>query len=165
MRTKLFTRSKDEIIKEADTILQSNDDAAFHYKVTLVSLVLHGLSVKEAAESASVDVRAIQKWVKTADEQGVDALRPSKATGRPPLLSDIQKSEIKAAIEGSPEEYGYRVWEGKSVSEFIKQWYGIKISVRSCQNLLSELGFSLLRPQPHPNHQKDQSPRDEFKKN
>ena len=165
MRTKKFTRSKEEIIKEAEAILQSNDDTAFLYKVTLVSLILHGLTVKEAAESAKVDVRAIQKWVKAADEQGFDALRSRKATGRPPLLSGIQKAEIKAAIECSPEEYGYRVWEGKTVSDFIKQWYGIKISVRSCQNLLSELGFSLLRPQPYPNHQKDQSPRDDFKKN
>ncbi len=165
MRTRLFTRSKDDIIKEADAILQSNDDAAFHYKVTLVSLVLHGLSVKEAADSASVDVRAIQKWVKTADENGFDSLRPRQATGRPPLLSATQKAEIKASIECSPEEYGYRVWDGKSVSDFIMQWYGIKISIRSCQNLLSELGFSLLRPQPHPNHQKDQAPREDFKKN
>ena len=164
MRTKLFTRPKDEIIKEADAILQSNDAAAFHYKVTLVSLVLHGLSVKDAAESASVDVRAIQKWVKAADENGFESLRPRQATGRPPLLSETQKAEIKASIECNPEEYGYRVWDGKSVSDFIMKWYRIKISVRFCQNLLTELGFSLLRPQPHPNHQRDQTPREDFKK-
>ena len=165
MRNKVFARSTDEILKEADAILASNEDAEFHYKVTVVSIVLRGMSIKDVADSLSVDVRAVQKWVKAADEQGFDSLRPRTATGRPRLLTEEQKAWLKTAVHSAPETYGYNVWDGKSVANLIKKKYDIGISVRSCQYLLRELGLSVIRPQTQPNHQKDQSPREDFKKN
>ena len=165
MRNRIYIRKPDEILKEAEAILTSNEDAEFHYKVTVVSFVLRGMPVKNVAENLNVDVRAVQRWVKTADENGFDALRPRSATGRPRLLSDEQESRVKAAVLSAPEEYGYNVWDGKSVSHLIRKEFNISISVRSCQYLLKKLGFSIIRPQTHPNHQKNQEPRDEFKKN
>ncbi|MHA1249429.1 MAG: helix-turn-helix domain-containing protein [Candidatus Helarchaeota archaeon] len=37
-------------------------------------------------------------------------------------------------------------WEGKTVSERIKNKFGVTLTVRRCQHLLHELGFSLKKP-------------------
>ena len=165
MRNRIYVREPDVILKEADAILASNEEAEFHYKVTVVSFVLRGMPIKDVAKNLNVDVRAVQKWVKAADEEGFDSLRPRSATGRPRLLTGDQEALIKEAVFSAPEAYGYNVWDGKSVSHLIKKEFNIDISVRSCQYLLRRLGLSVIRPQTQPNHQKDQGPRDHFKKN
>jgi transposase len=129
-------------------------------------MVLNGALPKDVAEYCVHDERAIQKWVKIADEQGFDALKRKKKEGRPPLLNPEQKAEIKAVLEdpNSLEEYGYCVWDGKTLSEFIKKWYDVDISVRNCQYLFHELGQSLKTPQTFPAHPENPKVREDFKK-
>ena len=165
MRNKKYVREIAEILQEAESILASKEDSKFHYKVTVVSLVLHGMPIKEVVKNTKVGIRTIQEWVKIADEQGCNALRPKKSPGRARSLNQAQEAEVKQAVLSDPEEYGYCVWEGKTVAAWIQKQFGITISVRACQYLLKRLGFSRIRPQTYPNHQKNQEPREEYKKN
>ena len=47
-------------------------------------------------------------------------------------------------------EYGFKVWDGPSLSAHIKKQYAIDIGVRQCQRLFRNLGYSHIRPQPYP---------------
>ncbi len=88
-----------------------------------------------------------------------------KQTGRPAALSDMQLEEIKKAISDDPENYGYHVWDGPTLSDHIKATYNIEYGVRACQNLFHRLGFSLIRPQTYPSLENpDNEAREEFKK-
>ena len=59
----------------------------------------------------------------------------------------------------------YNVWDGITLSAYIKEKFGIDFSVRSCQRLFHELGFSLIRPRPFPSKgYENAAARDEFKK-
>lgn len=167
MKVRKYKNDPLELDRKLKGILKGNTDIELGYKLSFISMVLNGALPKDIAEYCVHDERAIQKWVKIADEQGFDALKRKKKEGRPPLLNPEQKAEIKAVLEdpNSLEEYGYCVWDGKTLSEFIKKWYDVDISVRNCQYLFHELGQSLKTPQTFPAHPENPKVREDFKKN
>ena len=104
--------------------------------------------------------------MKAVDEKGFEALRPRKQPGRPFRLTPSQKEEIKVALLLPSEESGYNVWDGPSLSDYIRKKYDITLGVRQCQRLFHELGFSQIRPQAFPSKDHEEDPRrEEFKKN
>ena len=104
--------------------------------------------------------------MKSVDEHGFESLRPKKQPGRPSRLSDYQKKSIKDDIIKGPAEFGFNVWDGKTLSEHIEKKYGVSLKVRQCERLFHELGFSLIRPQTFPSKgEKDNPAREAFKKN
>ena len=132
----------------------------------MVNLVLSGMSPSLLAQYCGDGERTINTWVKRVDEEGWDALIAVKQKGRPKLLSESQISEIKDAINDDPENHGYHVWDGPSLSDFIKNKYDINYSVRASQKLLHKMGFALIRPQTYPSLEcPDNEAREEFKKN
>ena len=100
------------------------------------------------AELVKKSRTTIQSWVKAFNEGGIDAIVPNLPPGRPSRLSEDQKEVLKKDILTHPRELGYEFsnWEGKSVSEHIKNKFGVLLKVRQCQYLLHELGFTLQRP-------------------
>ncbi len=88
-----------------------------------------------------------------------------KPKGRPATFSDTQLEKIKQAVSDDPENYGYHVWDGPTLSDYIKATYNIEYGTRACQKLFHRLGFSLIRPQTYPSLQNpDNEARDELKK-
>ena len=87
-----------------------------------------------------------------------------------PLGTEGQKNVLKADVSTHPRELGYDFsnWEGKSVSEHIKNKFGVLLKVRQCQYLLHELGFTLQRPRykfPKADPEEQEEFIQEFKKN
>ena len=166
MRNKIYKSDRNALLKAGKQLLLDNDDYLFGYRVTLVNMVLAGHEATEIATNGGIELRSLQRWVKNVDEaNSFEVLRPKHPTGRPHKLTPDQKAKLKAVLFSDPLDYGYQVWEGKTVSSYINSAYGVELKVRACQNLMHELGLSLIRPQPHPNHEPDQKPREEFKKN
>lgn len=90
----------------------------------------------------------IQSWVNAFNSGGLEAIVPKTPPGRPCRLRSDQKEELRKDILTHPRKLGYEFsnWEGKSVSEHVKNKFGVVLKVRQCQYLLHELGFSLQRP-------------------
>ena len=155
------------LLEEGQKIVQTTSDAKYRHKVEMVNLVLSGLTPSYLSTYCGDSKRTITLWVKTADEQGFEALNPKKPTGRPPRLTKEQKAEIRTILEeDAPKKYGQNVWDGPSLSSFIEKTYAIKLSVRQCQRLLHSLGFSLVRPQTFPSKgEQNEQERTEYKKN
>ena len=165
MNIRKFKTDKEALLAEGQRIVKSSDDARYIRKVTIVNLVLSGANISKLSECCGETSRTLSSWVKSADEKGFESLRPVKQTGRPPKLTDIQKEEIKVAISEDPENYGYTVWDGPSLSAHIMNQYGVSLGVRQCQRLFRELGFSLIRPQTFPaKNEEKTAEREEFKK-
>ena len=153
------------LLAQGKAIVDSGDDARFQHKVEMVNLVLGGLTPSFLAEHCGDSTNSITGWVKAADERGFESLRDGKSTGRPPKLSPEQVAEIDALLQDEPEEHGYRVWDGPSVSHLVKERFGVDYSVRSCQNLFKKLGYSRVRPQTLPSKgHEDSEAREGFKK-
>ena len=154
------------LLAEGQIIVNTTNDAKFQHRVELVNLVLGGLSPSFLSQYCAESKNTITLWVKIADEQGFDALRIKKQTGRPAKLSSEELAQIKSVLaKDTPKEYGYPVWDGPSLSDYIAKTYSVSLCVRQCQRLLHALGFSLVRPQVFPGKGADnEQEREEFKK-
>ena len=97
--------------------------------------------------------------------KGFEALRPQQRSGRPSKLSEQQRKEIDAVIQTDPRGHDLKVWDGPSLSVYIKSQYDVDISIRQCQRLFRKLGYSRIRPQPYPSKvNEDTEERNAFKK-
>ena len=149
-------------------IVSSTDDAKYQHRVEIVNLVLGGMTPSALSEYVSESKNTITMWVKSADEKGFESLRIKKQTGRPPKLSSEDIAAIKSVLEeDNPRAYGYNVWDGPALSDYIRKTYDVELCVRQCQRLFHNLGFSLVRPQTFPSKEKNEleEERKSFKKN
>ncbi|MCD8286506.1 MAG: helix-turn-helix domain-containing protein [Clostridia bacterium] len=160
--------SKDPLVmrEEGMQLLNLLPDGSYSFRISVVSLVLGGLSVREVARSTKYTEATIFGWVKTVNEKGFEALQAKPKSGRPQKLTDIQKHEIDDLLQQDPHDKGYKVWDGPSVSDYILKNMGIEVTTRYCQLLFSELGYSRIRSQTFPSKGAEDTPeRAEFKKN
>ena len=166
MRKKVYKSDPKALLEEGRALLSKEDDLTFGHRITVVNMVLSGMDVSIVAANIGLDVRSVQRWVKSVDDVGsFEVLRPKHPTGQPRRLSEVQLRDLYQVVRHESKDYGYNNWDGKTVSSYIYSTYGVELKVRACQKLLHDLGMTLLRAQPHPNHQPDQDPREEFKKN
>ena len=129
-------------------------------------MILSGTSASDVGRSAGISKVTVTNWVKTVDEHGFESLRVKKQSGRPSKLSTEQLQEMDAALSKKASEFGYKVWDGPTLSGFILDKYGITLSVRQCQRLFHELGYSLILPRSFPSKgYEDTETRKAYKKN
>lgn len=166
MPDRKYVTDKAKLLAQGQMIVSSNEEASYIHKVECVNFVLGGMPPSEVSQYVAESKNTITGWVKTADEQGFEALHTKKQTGRPPKLSPEQMSEIeRILLEDDPEKYGYHVWDGPSLSSFISSRYSVSICVRQCQRFFKNFNMSLVRPQTYPSKGRDNAiEREEFKK-
>ena len=165
MRNHKYINNREELLTQGRSIVSESADNKFVHRVSMVNLMLSGFSAKELAKYCGESERTLQSWLKKVDEQGWETLISKKQTGRPSRLSNQQVEEIRIAVQADPEQSGYNVWDGPTLSDYIKNQYGIEYGVRASQYLLHRMGFSLIRPQVYPSlEQPDDEAREAFKK-
>ena len=166
MPARKYKTNPEELLAEGQLIVNSTTDAKYQHKVEMVNLVLSGITPSYLSTYCGDSKNAITLWVKIADEQGFEALKVKRQTGRPPKLNSTQITQIRVVLEEDvPKKYGYNVWDGPALSAYIEKTYGVKLCVRQCQRLFHNLGFSLVRPQTYPSKgEKNAAERDEYKK-
>lgn len=156
MPTRKYKTDKNQLLAEGQMIVSSTDDAKYQHRVEIVNLVLGGMTPSALSEYVSESKNTITMWVKSADEKGFESLRIKKQTGRPPKLSSEDIAAIKSVLEeDNPRAYGYNVWDGPALSDYIRKTYDVELCVRQCQRLFHNLGFSLVRPQTFPSKEKN----------
>lgn len=167
MRTHKYKTDRAKLLELGKQLVRATPDAKFQHRIEVVNLVLSGLTPEFLSPHCGESKSTITLWVRKVDAGGFEALRSIKQTGRPNKLTAEQKQEIKELLtQNMPDKLGYAVWDGISLSTHIEKTYGIALSVRQCQRLLHELGFSLVRPQTFPSKgENNQTERENFKKN
>lgn len=166
MNTRKFKHNPAELLERGKAIIAEKTEYKFAYRVTMVNLLLAGkMTVSQLSEITNVPIRTLSTWVKKVDEEGFESLKAKKQPGRPNKLSDLQMAEIKDAVRTDPTIFGYNVWDGPSLSDFILKHFDIQMGIRQCQRLFRKLGFSLIRAQTFPSlDEQNEEERDQFKK-
>lgn len=165
MNLRKYSKDPTVLLEQGKAIMASSDESKYLFRVFAVNMVLSGTPASQVGASAGYTKAAVTGWVKTVDEKGFEALRPRQRPGRPSKLSEQQLKEIDAVIQTNPKDYDLRVWDGPSLSSYIKSHYGVDISIRQCQRLFRNLGYSRIRPQPYPSKgNEDTEERNAFKK-
>ena len=105
------------------------------------------------ARTLNVSRRLVNEWVSAYLSHGFDGLALKKATGRPPLLSNTQKSTLKEYIlSHAVKPQGGRLM-GKDIQKYIKDTYGVSYHVRNIYHLMNELNIVWITSRSkHPKH-------------
>jgi transposase len=156
--------NRDEKISELQEKVKYDKNYMFHTRVNFVYLALTGVLIKDL-QTPDYSEKTIYYWVKQYLTKGIDSLKNQTIPGRTPKLTDQQKQELQEAINKSPsiEGYSQSFWDGILLAKHIKDKYDISFSVRRCQYLFHELGFTKQRGRIKP-HRSDEQLRSTFLK-
>lgn len=122
-------------------------DEAAKKRVRAGRLLLGGKSPAAVAKQVGVARQTAYTWQARLDEGGIDALR-AMAKGRPGLLDDRQREELRRMLLQSPIEHGFgtALWTLKRVRLLIERCFDVAYSEAHVWRILDALGFSPQRP-------------------
>lgn len=127
-----------------------SDESRYDHRLHGLLLVTGGQSCHQVAKTFGEDPRTVQRWVKRFEEYGLDGLREGERPGRPATLDAKQWASLGRDMRRPPKEFGLaaHLWDGKLLSEHLRQRYGVKLGVRQCQRIFGQMGFRLRKPRP-----------------
>jgi transposase len=130
--------------------IRRSHESRYDHRLHGLLLVAQGMSCPEVARLLGDSTRSVQYWVRRFEHDGLAGLVEGERPGRPGALDEAALEAIGQALRQSPEAAGLRgaMWDGKSLSAFIKRRYGVSLGVRQCQRLFRRLGFRLRKPRP-----------------
>lgn len=127
-----------------------SEDSRYDHRLHGMLLVCQGLSCPEVSKILGDSPRIIEYWVKDFNDKGFEGLREEKRSGRPSVINGKILSIIDSDLRQNPTSFGYtqNLWDGKTLSNHLKEKYDIKLGVRQCQRLFNKLDFRLRKPRP-----------------
>lgn len=145
------------IVPDAETVvlalqdeIRRSEDSRYDHRLHGLLLVAQGMSAREAALLLGDAPRTAEYWVRRFEERGLAGIMEGERCGRPSRLSKKDLALINTALRKRPTDYELagNLWDGKTLSAFIRAKCGIALGVRQCQRLFRQLGFRLRKPRP-----------------
>ena len=104
----------------------------------------------EIARHLGVTEAAVSKWKKQLVEEGPQALKARKATGRPPKLDEVAKAKLVKKLEEGAIAAGFPTeqWIQARVKKLIKREFGVDYHQNYISRLLDDLGWSVQKIDP-----------------
>ena len=130
--------------------IRRNDASRYDHRLHGVLLVAQGLTCPQVGGLLGDSPRSVVNWVQRFETQGLAGLSEGERPGRPSRLNDEQLVKVEVALRAHPSQFGLptQMWDGPTLSEFLRRKFGVKLKVRQCQRLFRQLGFRLRKPRP-----------------
>ena len=130
--------------------IRRNDASRYDHRLHGVLLVAQGMTCPQVAGLLGDSPRAVVNWVQRFEATGLCGLSEGERPGRPGRLNEAQLAEVEAALRASPTQFGLptQMWDGPTLSAFLRQKLDVNLKVRQCQRLFRQLGFRLRKPRP-----------------
>lgn len=144
-------------IKDAETVvfglqdeIRRSEDSRYDHRLHGVLLVAQGMSCRQVSELLGDAPRTVAYWVRRFELNGLTGLTEDERPGRPRRLSEKQIEGLEAALRMQPQDFGLtgNLWDGKTLSEYLKRQWKVSLGTRQCQRLFRQLGFRLRKPRP-----------------
>lgn len=146
----LTISDKENMIMALQDEIRRNDASRYDHRLHGVLLVAQGMTCPQVAGVLGDSPRTVVNWVQRFESRGLAGLAEGQRPGRPSRLSDEQLAEIQTALRSSPAKCGLatQMWDGPTLSEFLKRKLDADLKVRQCQRLFRQLGFRFRKPRP-----------------
>jgi transposase len=130
--------------------IRRSEEARYDHRLHAVLLVAKGMSCRKVADYLGDPERTVRFWIRRYQEDGLQGLIENERSGRPPRISEKQMNRIALVLRKKPEDFGLSggIWDGKSLSAYIRKDFGVALGIRQCQRLFRHLGFRLRKPRP-----------------
>ena len=149
MRAKAIEDAEEMLLVLQDEIRRS-EEARYDHRLHGVLLVAQGMSAPQVAQFLGDGPRTVEYWVKRFNAEGLSGLIEGDRPGRPARLSESQLEHLGVILRESPQSHGMtgNLWDGKTVAEWLRRNWAVKLSIRQCQRLFRQLGFRQRKPRP-----------------
>jgi len=130
--------------------IRRSEESRYDHRLHAVLLVAQGMKCPEVGRLLGDSPRAVEYWINRFESEGLAGLVEGERTGRPGRLTAAQIETIGAALRKEPRDVGLAstLWDGKTLSAFARNRFGVKLGVRQCQRLFRQLGFRRRKPRP-----------------
>jgi len=147
---KLIIQDPKKIERQINSLINNDQQAKFIYRICSLKMFINDpdCSAEKLGAIMQASPRTIANWIHAINRLGkIDVLRDKEKPGRTARLSDEQLLELQSDLLQHPSDFGLdaNLWDGKTLSHYIKKKYGVEVQVRQCQRLFKKLGFSLKR--------------------
>jgi transposase len=146
----LTVSDQENMIMALQDEIRRNDASRYDHRLHGVLLVAQGLSCPQVAGLLGDSPRTVVNWVQHFEAHGLAGLSEGERPGRPSRLNEEQLAKVEVALRANPSQFGLptQMWDGPTLSEFLRHECGVKLKVRQCQRLFRQLGFRLRKPRP-----------------
>ncbi len=147
----LTVSDRENMILAMQDEIRRSDESRYDHRLHGVLLVAQGATCPEVARLLGDSPRTVEYWVRRFEARGFSGLTEGDRAGRPRRLSEEQVQKVELALRKTPAEAGMAaggVWDGKTLSAYLKQEFGVSLQVRQCQRLFRQMGFRLRKPRP-----------------
>ena len=130
--------------------IRRSEESRYDHRLHGVLLVAQGMTCPEVASLLGDAPRSVEYWVGRFEKDGLAGLLEGERPGRPRRLSEKQMAAVDRVLRRPPREVGLsgNIWDGKTLSMWMEQKYGVRLGVRQCQRIFRRLGFRLRKPRP-----------------
>lgn len=130
--------------------IRRNDASRYDHRLHGVLLVAQGMTCPQVAGLLGDSPRAVVNWVQRFEADGFVGLAEGERPGRPSRLNAAQLARVEKALRASPTKFGLptQMWDGPTLSAFLREVLSVNLKVRQCQRLFRQLGFRLRKPRP-----------------
>ena len=104
MHVRKFKSDKEALLKEGQAIVSESADNKFVHRVSLVNLMLAGISAELLSKHCGESKRTLISWVQKVDNDGWNSLMAKKQEGRPRRLNGEQEEMSHLRGPSSPRE-------------------------------------------------------------
>jgi len=149
MRPLVVDDAQEMLLALQDEIRRS-EEARYDHRLHGVLLVAQGMNAPEVARLLGDGVRTVEYWIERFNQNGFAGLVEGERPGRPSKLTVEQLQELELILRVPPraQSISANLWDGKTLSHWVKEHWGVELSTRQCQRLFRQLGFRLRKPRP-----------------
>jgi transposase len=149
MKPRTISDSENMIMAMQDEIRRT-EESRYDHRLHGVLLVAQGMTCPKVAELLGDAPHSVVNWVERFEQRGFAGLAEGERSGRPARLSAAQLVKVESALRRDPSAVGMttHLWDGPTLSAFLRQKLGVTLQVRQCQRLFRQMGFRLRKPRP-----------------
>jgi transposase len=147
----LTISDREQMILALQDEIRRSGESRYDHRLHGVLLIAEGLTCPQVSELLGDAPRTVEYWVRRFEGHGFAGLTEGERSGRPSRLTEDQLAAIETALRQSPAEVGLEgvgLWDGKTLSSFLKKRFDVDLKARQCQRLFRRLGFRLRKPRP-----------------
>jgi transposase len=129
---------------------EAERDGAYRVAKRLQAIVLNseGRTSGELAGILKAPRSRVSEWLSLYQTHGVDGLLEGYRSGRPPLLTEEQRTHLGDILDSGPVAYGLDtgLWTSPMLAWVIEEEFGVAYHPGHVRKLLHRMGFSVQRP-------------------
>jgi transposase len=132
-------RLADVPIEELETALDDATGKKETMRLLTAMIYKRGPSVPMIAEWLDVREATIYGWFDRLEDEPIDAaVRDRERPGRPPKLTEEQRTALRKAVRRPPEASGYSeaTWTVALAQQYLEERFGVEYSGRHVRRLL-----------------------------